>query len=117
MPARVRVEALHAIDAGRVSKGRVYRAACVYGRFKVRLGGLVVRSGTIRTARVTSSTMGGGIVSGRGLVVGRIGGVSTLGDGDGLGSSYLTVVDWCIVGGYVMGEVRDRRSDERKDRD
>ena len=91
LPAQIRVEALHAIDAGREGKSRVYRATCVYGGFKVRLVCLVGLLVTIRTARVTISTMGGGIVSGRGLVVGRVGGVSTLGDGDGLGSSYLTV--------------------------
>ena len=78
------MEALHAIDAGRVGKSRVYRAACVYGGFKVCLVYLVVRIGTVRTARVTSSTMGGGILSGRDPVVGRIGGGSTFGDGGGL---------------------------------
>ena len=58
MPARIRVEALHAIDAGRVGKSRVYRAACVYGGFKVRLVCLVGLLVIIRTAWVTSSTMG-----------------------------------------------------------
>ena len=85
IPARVREEALHAIDAGRVGKSRVYRAACVYGGFKVRLVFLVIRIGTIWTARVTSSMMRGGILSDRDPVVGRIGGGSTLGDGGALG--------------------------------